>query len=309
MEELYYGVNHNYDNMMLKWLCKNYKDKNIADCLSLNIGGFLGTIELKRNPYRMGKLDNIEKAIRQDIKKMLLSAKKIYDYSIECEKESSYNLWEYDEKKDSLQINMEYYIYKYRVIVEYIMKILDEVVYMDIEKYKKEHRKKFVDNYEQVNKKMEYIRKLVIRNNEKDLDLAWFDEIRKVRNQLIHEGASCMICRNSNEPLFQVYNLEVDDLLDADEFLSNGNVISCKYFIAVTIAYLTYFIDTIFQLLKDISDGEEFEWDYCKLNYMVTGNEYQEYQEFFDKVCGVSRNIPIYQETLFKMVEQYLVLS
>lgn len=58
----------------------------------------------------MKKLDNIEKAIRQDIKKMLLSAKKIYDYSMECKEESSYSLGDYDEKRDSLQINMEYYI-------------------------------------------------------------------------------------------------------------------------------------------------------------------------------------------------------
>lgn len=154
---------------------------------------------------------------------------------------------------------------------------------------------------------MEYIKTLIIKNNGKNLDLEWFDEIRKVRNQLAHDGASCMIYENGNEPLFQVYDLEVDDLLTAMEFLSNGRIISCKYFIVVTVAYMTYFVDAIFQLLNSIDDSDEFEWAYCKLNYRVTGDEHKKYLEFLDKTCGISRNIPIYQETLFEMVEQYLI--
>ncbi len=116
-----------------------------------------------------------------------------------------------------------------------------------------------------------------------------------------------MIFENKNEPLFQVYDLEVNDLLIADEFLSNGRVISCKYFIAVTVSYLVYFIDTIFQLLNDIDDIENFEWQNCKLNYRGVGDEYKKQLEYIDKICGISKYIPIYQECLFKMVKQYLV--
>lgn len=304
METLYNGVNHSYDKSMLKWLYNNYSNKNIAN--NIKISGFLGTIELKENSSKMKRLEYIEKAICQDMKKMLLSAKKIYDYSIEKDDASgSMNVF-CDEKKDSLQINMEYYIYKYRVIVEYIMKILNEIIYMDVKKYKKENSIKSFTEKEITNKKMEYLRILVKKYNENDLDLEWFDEIRRVRNQLVHDGASCVIFKNKSEPLFQVYDLEVNDLLIADEFLSNGNVISCEYFIVVTVSYLTYFIDTIFQLLNSIDDNEKFEWHNCRLNYKVVGDEYKKQLEFIDEICGISRDIPIYQECLFEIIEQYL---
>ena len=48
----------------------------------MRVSGFLASIELIENKNKMVKLDNIEKAISQDIKKMLLAAKKVNDYSI-----------------------------------------------------------------------------------------------------------------------------------------------------------------------------------------------------------------------------------
>lgn len=303
---LHNGINDSYDKYMLKWLYSNYENKNIANYIKLRISGFLGTIELKEDSSKMKRLDYIEKAISQDFKKMLLSAKKIYDHSIECEETSHFMIGLYDEKRDSLQINMEYFIYKYRVIVEYVMKILNEIVYMDKEKYKEEKSIKFLKEHEITNQKIKYISKLVKKYSKKNLDLEWFDKIRRVRNQLTHEGASCMIFENENEPLFQIYDLEVNDLLIPDEFLSNGNVISCKYFIAVTVSYLTYFIDTIFQLLNGIDDNEKFEWNKCRLNYRVIDDDYKEQLGIIDEICGISRDIPIYQECLFKLVKQYM---
>ena len=286
--ELYKGINFEYDQNKLKWLHNNYNERSIADLLKMRVSAFLASIELINNKSKMDKLDNIEKAISQDIKKMLLAAKKINDYSIMyqdnplfVENENGEAELFYDEQKDSIQIYMEYFIYKYRVIVEYVVKILDEVVYMDEAAYKK--------NY-----------------SSEQLDLDWFDEVREVRNKLMHEGASCLIFNNENEPLFQVYNLEVDDLFRPEEFLYNGDVISCKYFIAVSVSYLIYFVDTIFQLLKNINDNKKFAWSECKLNYKVVGNEFEKELDFIDKMCGISNHIPIYQKSLFEMIVQYL---
>ncbi|MCH5271170.1 MAG: hypothetical protein J1E83_10530 [Lachnospiraceae bacterium] len=312
-EELYKGINFENDQKKLKWLQNEYCEKNIADLIKMRISAFLASIELIENKSKMVKLDNIEKAISQDIKKMLLVTKKVKDYAIGhqgnplfVENENGEAELFYDEEKDSIQIYMEYFIYKYRVIVEYVVKILDKVIHMDESAYKKNNSKKHIGEYERTNVKLEYIRKLIQKYSSEQIDLEWFDEVRKVRNKLVHEGASCMIFYNGNEPLFQVYNLEVDDLFMPEEFLSNGNVISCKYFIAVTVSYLIYFVDTIFQILKNVNDDKKFVWSECKLNYKVVESEFEKGLDFIDKMYGISSFIPIYQKSLFEMIEQYL---
>ena len=244
---------------------------------------------------------------------MLLAAKKVNDYSIGyqgnplfIENENGEAEWFYDEEKDSIQIYMEYFIYKYRVIVEYVVRIIDEAIYMDENAYKKNNSKKHIGVFERTNVKLEYIRKLIVKYCSEQIYLEWFDEFRKVRNKLVHEGASCMIFNNENEPLFQVYNLEVDELFMPEEFLSNGNAISCNYFIVVTVSYLIYFVDTIFQILRKVNDDEKFVWSECKLNYKVVGSEFEKGLEFIDKMYGISNHIPIYQKSLLEMIEQYL---
>lgn len=129
---LYFSIDYKDNDMQrLQWLTENYSDKNISSVTKMKICSFLDSIQFK-------KLEDIEKAISQDIKKMLLTAKKIHDYSLEFRKTPLFVANEngeaelfYDEKRDSLQINMEFYIYKYRVIIEYIMRILDLVIDMD----------------------------------------------------------------------------------------------------------------------------------------------------------------------------------
>ena len=312
-EVLHNGVNYEYDQNKLKWLQNNYSNKSLANLIEMRISAFLASIELIVDKSKMTKLDNIEKAIGQDIKKMLLAAKKINDYSVNYQASSLFvenNNGEvelfYDEEKYSIQIYMEYFIYKYRVIIEYVVKILDEIVYMDESTYKTNNSKKHISEFERTNVKLEYIRKLIEKCSGQQLDLEWFDEVRKVRNKLVHEGASCMIINNEKEPLFQVYNLEVDDLFSPEEFLSNGNVISCKYFISVTASYLFYFVDTIFQMLKNINNDKYFAWSECKLNYKVVGNEFEKGLDFIDKLYGISTSIPVYQKSLFEMVKQYI---
>lgn len=312
-EKLYKGINFEYDQKKLEWLKNKYFDKNIAGLIKMRVSGFLASIELIENKNKMVKLDNIEKAISQDIKKMLLAAKKVNDYSIGyqgnplfIENENGEAERFYDEEKDSIQIYMEYFIYKYRVIVEYVVRIIDEVIYMDENAYKKNNSKKHIGEFERTNVKLGYIRKLILKYCSEQIDLEWFDEVRKVRNKLVHEGASCMIFNNENEPLFQVYNLEVDDLFMPEEFLSNGNAISCNYFIVVTVSYLIYFVDTIFQILRKVNDDKKFVWSECKLNYKVVGSEFEKGLEFIDKMFGISNHIPIYQKSLFEMIEQYL---
>ena len=308
MEGLYDGVNHQYDMRMLKWLKDNYSDKGIADTLTMSITDFLDSIEIKTGANKFSELNHIEKAIRQDTKKMLLSAKQIYNYSENKRKCKSpdRSVLDYDEEKDALQINMEYFIYKYRVIVEYVFKILNQVVYLDFKKYNKAlgDKSKRLKTFEISNLKLEYIRKIIEKQDKGSLDIDWFDEIRQIRNQLVHEGASCLVMENEYEPLFQIYDLEVNSLFAAEEFLSNGRVMSCNYFIVTTVAYLTYYIDKIFYILRNV-DFDDFEWFGCRLNYKVTGSQMEEIRHEMDRRIGITSYISVYQESLFDTLSRY----
>jgi hypothetical protein len=42
------------------------------------------------------------------------------------------------------------------------------------------------------------------------------------------------------------------------------------------------------------------------LNYKVVGSEFEKGLDFIDKMYGISNHIPIYQKSLFEMIEQYL---
>lgn len=138
------------------------------------------------------------------------------------------------------------------------------------------------------------------------MDTHWFNEIRKVRNRLVHDGASCFIFENENEPLFQAYTLEVDNLLDASSFLSNGNAISCKYFIASTAAQLIFFLDTTFRVLKNGDKNQNFDYLCCNLNYEISNSDKEKELQYLDELYAISHDIPIYQKSLFTMVQQYL---
>lgn len=206
---------------------------------------------------------------------------------------------------------MEYYIYKYRVLVEYILKIVDRFVDMDIKTYCKEHSIKMRLNQKQIwDIKVDSICKIIELNAEEMFDTDWFNSIRIVRNKLAHEGATCVILDNEDEPLFQVYNLEVDELLDPNDFLSNGTIISCKYFISITISELIHFINTVVRILEIAPKAEKVIFENCSLNYDVMGKTSE--QEYVDKIwdrCGYGKYIPVYQETYLKMIQKYCTLK
>lgn len=314
MENLCKGDYFKTDIKKMEWMLENYKETNIADSIHKSLSSFLGRVKMKKYAEKFKKLDEIEKAIGQDTKKMLLSAKKIYDYSMMNENVKGELIRKnngYDEIKDSVQINMEYYIYKYRVIVEYILKIVDCLIDMDIKAYCEEKNIQKRLNQKEIGEiKVDYICKIVKQNGDGMFDKEWLDSIRIVRNKLVHEGASCVIFDNGDEPLFQVYNLDVDDLLNPNDFVSNGRLISCKYFISVTVPELIYFVEVVKKALESAPKSEKATFAHCSLNYDII--EKTQEQEIVDEIwdrCGYEKYIPIYQETYLKMIEKYCALK
>lgn len=120
----------------------------------------------------------------------------------------------------------------------------------------KENGKKFTSD-EIYNMKLDYLKSLIDDDRNKILNDKWFQGIRKTRNSIIHRGATCLVFGDSSNKLFQIYDLEVEELVWDDIYLYSGNCVHFDYFIILNIAYLAYFIDSIFSIILSEIHYEE----------------------------------------------------
>lgn len=202
------------------------------------------------NQFRLSEeqlhdLDNYLKAIRQDMRKIFLSIQNINQIYASYEKRENENLLNHE--RETIAIYIEYAITKYRVIIEYTLKVLDMIVEYSGKKVKENGKK--ISATELYNMKLDYLKSLIDDERCAILNNEWFQSIRKTRNSIIHNGATCLVFGKSKEKLFQVYNLEVEELVVDDFYLYTGNCVHFDYFISLNIAYLIYFIDSIFSVI------------------------------------------------------------
>lgn len=251
------------DIEIIKWFYEKYKNKDIPALLTYKMQ-LCNKFNL--TDKQLSDLDNYLKAIRQDIRKIFLSIQNIEAaYSAY---DGNTNLSEND--RESVAIYIEYIITKYRVIIEYTLKILDMIVVYSGSKYNKENGKKFSSD-EIYNMKLDYLKSLIDDDRNKILSDTWFQGIRKTRNSIIHRGATCLVFGNSNSKLFQIYDLNVVELVWDDIYLYNGNCVHFDYFIILNISYLAYFIDSIFSiiLVKINYDENTESTTQCLINNML----------------------------------------
>lgn len=316
------GKNLKKDTEVMLWLIKNYRDFNIAEKVTYNLTKFVNSIDSKNNPYiDKGKLRNLGKAIRQDFRSLLLSAEKVYEYSKvdrseqpiwTIDEETNCAKFYYNKDKDITQIHMEHFITKYRVIIEYITNIICDLIYLDRTKYKSLNPDKLDKNgrlvlpkYKEKNLKVDYYEKMIVNKN--IVDKKRFETIRHIRNDIIHNGASCMIF-DGEELLFQIYNLDVDEIICTDDYLSNGNAISCNYFIATNISYLVYYLDIIFTSLLNDKIAEIDDISYMKKNYIIDqrdkGIEHEKILELLS-LNEAFDCVPSYQKSIIELINKY----
>lgn len=318
---LRYGFYYKEDREVMEWLKTNYETYNIADKTTYELTKFINSLSSNKNRnLNKEKIFELEKAIRQDMKKMLLGAKIIYEYSktdrsndpLFCEDEEGYAIPYYNEDKDITQIQMEYFITKYRVIIEYTTNIICKLIKFDKNKFKEMHPDKIDKNKKLVLKdfeikklKMEYFEKIILAYN--NLDKSRFEAIRHIRNNVIHNGASCLIF-DGEELLFQIYDLNVDEIICAEDYLSNGNAISCKYFIATSIAYLVYYLNKVFTALLNDKVTYNSDIPYCSKGYVIDEiEESNMYTEHLEKYFGLTfDNISNSQKCIMEIIDEYL---
>lgn len=236
------------DIKIIKWFYEKYNNTDIPTLLTYKMQ-MCNNFSL--TDKQLFDLDNYLKAIRQDIRKIFLSVQNIEEVYSKYNEIKNLS----DNDRETVAIYIEYVITKYRVIIEYTLKILDMVVVYSGSKYK-ENGKKFTSD-EIYNMKLDYLKSLIDDDRNKILNDKWFQSIRKTRNSIIHRGATCLVFGDSRNKLFQIYDLEVKELVWDDIYLYNGNCVHFDYFIILNIAYLAYFIDSIFSIILSEIHYEE----------------------------------------------------
>lgn len=314
---------YNEDINKMRWLKEEYFKYNIADKMTYKITELVRSIEFEKNDeINKEKILNLGKAIRQDFKKMILTSKRIYDYSKKnnsnkplfyINKSGEAEIY-YDEEKDITGMSMEYFLSKYRVIIEYTINILDTLIKFDKNAYKREHIEQsnnngrfMLKNSEIQEIKLDYLKSLISEDARYSvLNIEWFDDLRTIRNEIIHKGASCMIF-DEKDILFQIYDLNVEEIVCTQRYLSNGSAIYCDYFIATNIAYLVYFIDTIFSILIETKGEFNEIKNFCCKKYKTKINDNStKITEYLKKRGFTFENSSEAQNKLSCIIDKYL---
>lgn len=241
----------NYNDIeRIKWFYNKYSRADIPTLLTYKMQQ---CNQFVLSGEKLREMDNYLKAIRQDLRKIFLSIQNINQIYYVCENRKSKNL--FDDERETVAIYIEYIFAKYRVIIEYTLKILDMIVNYS-GKMTKENGKR-ISAVELYNMKLDYLRSLIVDKRHFILNDKWFQSIRKTRNSIIHSGATCVVFGESKEKLFQVYDLEIEELVMDDYYLYEGNCVHFDYFISLNLAYLIYFIDSIFSVILEKVNYEE----------------------------------------------------
>ena len=226
-------------------------------------------------------VDEYLKAIRQDIRKIFLivsEIEKLFDSESEDNCENS----------QIMALLIEYIFSKYRSILEYVYQIADLVLEIS---YSRNNLK----DYEKYNEILAFLKKNVQEEEKKKvLNTKWFSDIRKTRNSIIHNGATCIVFSDKKELMFQIYDLDTKELvIDKNMYLHNGNCIYFGYFVVLNISYLFYFINIVFSLIAQ------------------TGEINLELETMFKLACpekGISEHIlqDMYMKLVKNIIDEYV---
>ena len=234
--------------MVMKEVKRLYSNKNI----SYEVTKLIQISDFKNND---NKIDLYLKALRQDLNKIFLVIDKIDNIYENYENESSVKY-----ESNLVAIYIEYIFGKYRTILDYIYKIADVILNVRYPKAK-------LKDYERFNILLDLLKNKIKADSYKAnlLNTLWFNDIRKTRNSIIHNGATCMVFDNSKKKLFQVYDLEVNELIfDMNIYLHDGNCIYFDYYITLNLSLLIYFIKEVFDLLAsegNINDDRRYIYE------------------------------------------------
>lgn len=261
------------DITIMSYIYELYKDKVIAEELTKDM---LMTSFPKDVDYQ--KVDNYLKAIRQDLKKIFLAIENIEKIYKETQN--------YSNDSDTIGLFIEYIFSKYRAILDYVYKVADLTLTITYSKNK-------LHDYEKYNELLDFLKNSIPNDKRGNiLNTAWFADIRKTRNSIIHNGATCFVFKDREDKTFQIYDLEVNELVvDNQMYLHKGNCIYYDYYLSLNVSYLLYFINIVFSLI--VEKGEISE----------------DVKTYNERLCLGQRNLDhLYQDTYMDLVRNIINL-
>lgn len=254
------------------------KENMFLKTVYLNNSFFPKKKELEGNEEFYKYIDYNLKAIRQDFRKILTimsSVNKRYE-------EFKENVSTFFQNEIGCLI--EYLFIKYRVILEYIHKILKEILFLDFtRKEKDEYNKQKLEH-----EKLQYLLNYIIEKNKdnSNLDIKIFKEITDDRNSLVHNGATCVVYYDYREEDNKYLKFKINSLDELDKeieikkeifYQTEKGLIIYDFYWGLYISKLIVFLENIYRFILDksiLDNNKKEEIDELLKNTKVSSGEY-----------------------------------
>jgi hypothetical protein len=255
------------------------KENMFLKTVYINNSFFSKKEEVEGNEEFCKCIDYNLKAIRQDFRKILTIMSLInerYEEFIREEYKLSF--------QNDIGCLIEYLFIKYRVILEYIYKILKEILFLDFTQKEEKKFNKQKSNYE----KFQYLLNYIIKKNKdnSNLDIKIFKEIIDDRNSLVHNGATCVVYYDYREQDNKYLKFKINSLDELDKeieikketfYQTEKGVIIYDFYWGLYISKLIVFLENIYRFILDkgILDNDKKEKiDELLKNKKVSPGEY-----------------------------------
>lgn len=254
------------------------KENMFLKTVYLNNSFFPKKKELEGNEEFYKYIDYNLKAIRQDFRKILTIMSSVNKRYEEFKKNVSTFF------QNEIGCLIEYLFIKYRVILEYIHKILKEILFLDFtQKEKDEYNKQKLEH-----EKLQYLLNYIIEKNKdnSNLDIKIFKEITDDRNSLVHNGATCVIYYDYREEDNKYLKFKINSLDELDKeieikkeifYQTEKGLIIYDFYWGLYISKLIVFLENIYRFILDksiLDNNKKEEIDELLKNTKVSPGEY-----------------------------------
>lgn len=255
------------------------KENMFLKTVYINNSFFSKKEEVEENEEFYKRIDYNLKAIRQDFRKILTVMSLInerYEEFIREEHKFSF--------KNDIGCLIEYLFIKYRVILEYIYKILKEILFLDFTQKEEKKFNKQKSNYE----KFQYLLNYIVEKNKdnSNLDIKIFKEIIDDRNSLIHNGATCVVYYDYREEDNKYLKFKINSLDELDKeieikkenfYQTEKGLLIYDFYWGLYISKLIVFLENIYRFILDkgiLNNEKKEKIDEVLKNEKVSPGEY-----------------------------------
>lgn len=252
------------------------------------------------------KLDDKLKAIRQGFAAILVtlnSIDRVYTSYKKGEYIPSYFSIMRDEATSEIGCLIEYMFVKYPVIIEYVLGVLKICILpVSTNEEKKDYKKYKAEKSKGRAKRNNPLLKHLLDNTTEDnfFNTKWFQQLKIVRNSIIHGGSVCWVPNlNEKKLVFKIWDIDSLDKIEKENednfYTADNNFIYYSRYWGLYISKLIIFVETIFNFL--LKDTEMYDNNKYNLELLKKQEK--------SRLCG-SNNVPDIQTVLENMLKSII---